>query len=77
MSGLTFTVPASGTAQAGFDIVKHTAKQEAPLKALGVSGQFINTIADVTFYGMDQGGKSVTVTGSMGITFGNFADPTS
>lgn len=76
-SGLTFTVPASGTAQAGFDIVKHTAKQEAPLKALGASGQFINTIADVTFYGKDQGGKSVTVTGSMGITFGNFSDPTS
>jgi hypothetical protein len=74
-SGLTFTVAPDGSAPARFDIVKNTAKQEAPLKALGASSQFINTIADVTFYGKDQGGKSVAVTGSMGVTFGNFPDP--
>jgi hypothetical protein len=76
-SGLTFTVPADGSAQMAFDLVRHSAKEEAPLKALAVSGLFINTIADVTFYGKDQGGHSVAVTGSIGITFGDFADPTS
>jgi len=75
-SGLTFSVPPDGTVQVGFDVVKHTAKQEAPLKALVSDSQIINTIADVTFYGKDMGGKSVTLKGSMGISFGNFADPT-
>jgi len=75
-SGLTFTVRADGSASATFDIVRHTAKQEAPLKALATDTQVINTVADVSFYGKDQGGKSVTVVGSMGISFGNFADPT-
>jgi hypothetical protein len=56
-SGLTFSVNPDGAAQAVFDIVKHTAKLEAPLKALGTNSQVvINTIADVTFYGKDQGG---------------------
>jgi hypothetical protein len=75
-SGLTFSVPPDGTVQVGFDIVKHTAKQEAPLRALVSSSEIINTIADVTFYGKDMGGKSVVVKGAMGISFGNFGDPT-
>ena len=76
-SGLTFTVPSDGTATAVFEIVRHSAKDEAPLKALVASGGLISVIADVTFYGRDGGGKDVQVTGSMGIDFGNFADPTS
>ena len=76
-SGLTFTVPPDGTAQRGFEIVRNTAKQEAPLRALRASGAIINTVTDVTFYGKDQGGKSVQVTGSIGINFGDFVDPTS
>jgi hypothetical protein len=76
-SGLTFTVPPDGTAQMGFEIVRHTAKEEAPLRALQASGAIINTVTDVTFYGKDQGGKSVQVTGSIGINFGDFGDPTS
>jgi hypothetical protein len=75
-SGLTFTAPADGTAQMGFEIVRHSAKQEAPLRALQASGAIINTVTDVTFYGKDQGGKSVQVTGSIGINFGDFGDPT-
>lgn len=75
-SGLTFTVSPQGAAQAGFEIVRHTAKEEAPLKALQVSGAIINTVADVTFYGKDLGGKNVAVTGSIGINFGDFGDPT-
>lgn len=74
-SGLTFTVPADGTAQISFEIVRHTAKEEAPIRATQVSGQIINTIADVTFFGKDQAGNNVAVTGSIGINFGNFGDP--
>lgn len=74
-SGLTFTVPADGVATAGFQIVRHTAKQEAPLRALGDNGRTITTIAEVTFYGRDQAGNDVSASGSIGIDFGNFADP--
>jgi len=75
-SGLTFTVPADGSATAVFELVRHSAKDEAPLRALRVSG-LISTIADVTFFGTDGGGKDVQVNGSIGIDFGDFADPTS
>lgn len=75
--GSTMTVPPAGTATASFDIVRHTAKLEAPLLALrGFGGaQMINTIAQVTFWGTDQAGNQVTVSGNISITFGNFADP--
>lgn len=76
-SGLTFSVPPDGTVQVGFEIVRHTAKEEAPLRALQVSNAIINTVTDVTFYGKDQAGNNVEVTGSIGINFGNFGDPTS
>jgi len=76
-SGLTFTVPPDGTIQVGFEIVRHSAKQDAPLRALQVSGQIINTVTEITFYGKDQGGRSVEVTGTIGISFGDFGDPTS
>lgn len=75
-SGLTFSVPADGSVQAGFEIVRHSAKEDAPLRALASSGALINTITDVTFYGKDQANNNVTVTGSIGINFGNFGDPT-
>ena len=74
-SAVTFTVPTEGTIEAGFEIVRHTAKQEAPLAALTRNPDVIATIADVTFYGRDQAGNDISVTGTMGINFGNFADP--
>jgi len=74
-SGLTFTVPADGTAaSAGFDLVRNVAKREAPLAALATGETFITMIADVTFYGRDLAGNDLSVTGSIGITFGNFVD---
>lgn len=73
-SAVTFTVPSSGTVTSGFQIVRHSAKEEAPLAALGSSGAIISTVADVTFYGRDQAGNDVTATGTIGIDFGNFAD---
>lgn len=74
-SAVTFTVPADGTATHGFNLVRHTAKLEAPLAALRDQLVFISTLADVTFYGRDGAGNEVSVTGTIGVEFGNFADP--
>jgi hypothetical protein len=74
-SAVTFTIPAEAEASAGFELVHHTAKMEAPLAALGFQSTIISTIAEVTFYGRDQAGNEVMATGNIGVLFGNFADP--
>lgn len=75
--GLTLTVPATGLATATFDLVRHSAKAEAPLLALQADrgAQLINTIAKVTFYGRDQAGNDVSVEGTITVSFANFGDP--
>ncbi|MBS1819387.1 MAG: hypothetical protein JSU08_15760 [Acidobacteria bacterium] len=70
----TITVPASGTATLGFELVRNVAKMEAPLVQLITNPQIITTLADVTFYGQDQVGNEIQVTGSIQVDFGNFAD---
>jgi hypothetical protein len=72
---VTFTVPADGSATAGFTIVRSQAKREAPLAPLVNNDTIISTIAYVTFYGHDQTGNEVSVTGTIDVTFGNFGDP--
>jgi len=69
-------VSSGSTTNVAFEIVRHQAKLEMPLKGLaGGGGQiFISTIAEVTFYGRDQNGNEVTVTGQMDVHFGDFAD---
>jgi hypothetical protein len=60
-----------------FSLVRVQAKLEAPLITLaGNNGGalVISTIADVTFFGKDQTGRDVTVTGSMSINFADWAD---
>jgi hypothetical protein len=74
-SAMTLTVPSAGIASGVFEIVRHVAKAEAPLKALSTSNVIISTIAEVTFYGRDLAGNDVVAAGSIGISFGNFADP--
>lgn len=74
-SAVTFTVPAEGEVTHSFELVRHTAKEEAPLAALRGSAVIISTIAEVQFFGRDQAGNSVTSTASIGIFFGNFGDP--
>jgi hypothetical protein len=73
--GATFTVNSQG-GTATFELVRHVAKLEAPLAALSSDLSVITTIANITFYGKDQGGKNVAVTGSILVNFGNFADST-
>jgi hypothetical protein len=58
-----------------FEIVRHVAKEEAPLATLVSSPIIITTIGRVTFYGHDQTGRAVSATAQIGIDFGNFADP--
>ena len=70
----TFTVPASGTVTGSFELVRNDAKREAPLLALRVSPVVLDTIADVTFYGRDQVGNEVAVTGSLSVSFADFGD---
>jgi hypothetical protein len=60
-----------------FEVVRHQAKLEPPLKNLRGGGQSgaIGTIAEVTFYGKDQTGNDVSVSGSIAVTFADWADP--
>jgi len=74
-SALTFNVPSDGSATGVFQLVRHAAKEEAPLKALASNFDIISTIAYVTFYGHDQAGNDVSATATIGVDFGNFADP--
>ena len=73
--GATFTVEASPVSPI-VEVVRHTAKLEAPLKALVNDTNIISTIATVTFYGKDLAGNNVIVTSQVQVNFGNFADPT-
>ena len=75
-SAVTFTVPPSGNVTADFELVRNTAKREAPLLALRCGGIVLSTVADVTFYGRDQAGNEVAATGSIGVNFGDFAPQT-
>ena len=71
----TGTVCSCGSgSKIGFEMVRHIAKEEAPLVELIRSPGIISTIAEVTFYGRDQVGNDVSVTGSMQVNFGNFGD---
>jgi hypothetical protein len=66
-----------GTVGAGFILVRAQAKMEAPLAALANGGgaKIISTIAEVTFYGHDQTGVPVSVTGQIGVDFADWGDP--
>jgi hypothetical protein len=73
-SAFTMTVPATGVGEGSFQIVRHSAKEEAPLRSLRFSGDIISTIAEVTFFGRDQAGNEISATSFMGVDFGDFAD---
>jgi len=74
-SGTTFSVSPGTIRTHTFELIRHTAKLEAPLAGLSFSPVIISTIADITFFGQDQAGNAVSVTGSLGVLFGDFGDP--
>jgi hypothetical protein len=64
---------------AGFLLIRHTMKLEAPLLAIANGGGLgmITTNARVTFFGHDQTGREVNTVAQMSVIFGNFGDPSS
>ena len=75
-SAVTFTVAPGSTVSHTFELIRHIAKFEAPLRALATNQSVtISTVADVTFFGSDQAGHELSAAGSIGVAFGNFGDP--
>jgi hypothetical protein len=83
--GVTVPVTPDGV-KATMTLVRIQSKQEAPLRALiSENGQpavglnpstyAISTIAEVTFYGKDQTGRDVSVTGKISVNFADWGDP--
>jgi len=70
---LTLTVSESKVG-GDFTLVRAQAKLEAPLKALAIDPAVISTTAEVTFYGHDQTGRDVSVTGTIEVNFANWGD---
>jgi hypothetical protein len=68
------TATVGPTATVSFTLVRIQAKQEAPLQALAFGGGAIaiSTIARVTFYGHDQTGREVSVTGNIEVDFADW-----
>ncbi len=84
---VTGTARVGTNVQLVFTLVRAQAKLEPPLRALRVqydesgnpvsmgSALLISTLAQVTFYGHDQAGNQVSVTGTIGVDFADWADP--
>lgn len=74
---VTFTVGPNLSAEIPFTLVRAQSKLEAPLMSLrgGGNGLLISTIANVTFYGLDQAGRSTSVTGQISVNFADWGDP--
>ena len=70
--GVTATIPPGPSVTLGFDLVRHAAKEEAPLVQLINNTNIINVIATVTFYGTDLVGNDIQASAQISITFGNF-----
>jgi hypothetical protein len=70
------TLTISNTGSTGFTLVRNQAKSEAPLRALrdGGGARIISTIAKVTFYGHDQSGRGVSVTGNISVNFADWGE---
>ena len=71
---LTATI--SESASLSFEIVRHQAKLEPPLKNLAGFGGlgFISTIAEITLWGRDQNGNEVVANANLEVHFGDFGD---
>ncbi len=74
--GTTATIQIGSSAAINFDLVRHQSKSEPPLRNLINGGglRFISVIAEVTFYGHDQAGNDISVSGTIDVQFGDFGD---
>jgi hypothetical protein len=73
---MTMAVGADG-ATGTLVLVRAQAKLEAPLVRLREfqTAVVVSTLAEVTFYGHDQGGHAVSASGFVGINFADWPDP--
>jgi hypothetical protein len=69
---VTGTVQIGTLLTLGFELVQIAAKQEPPLAALASTTTVLTTIAQVTFYGHDLVGNTISATGAIQIDFGSF-----
>jgi len=76
-AGTSATIAVDQEGLVPFDLVRHAAKEEPPLANLVANGGqgFIYTTAEVTFYGRDQNGNEIVITGFITVNFADFGDP--
>jgi hypothetical protein len=74
--GLAVTIQPGAEAGVSFQLTRHQSKEEPPLRNMIGGGGLgiITTIAEVTFWGRDQNGNEVTVSGNITVNFGDFGD---
>lgn len=74
--GTTATILVEEEGEVVFDLVRHAAKQEPPLRNLAAGGGqgFIYTTAEVTFFGRDQNGNEIVITGFITVNFADYGD---
>jgi hypothetical protein len=70
---VTVTITPGGTTF-GFSLVRVQGKSEPPLVLLRSGANTVTQLAKVTFFGTDQTGNEVSVSGTIQIDFGNFGD---
>jgi hypothetical protein len=68
------TATIASTGSVGFTLVRNQAKLEAPLQALMYNNIPLTAMAKVTFFGHDQTGRQVSVSGNIEVTFADFGD---
>ncbi len=75
--GMTVTVLPGEVAEGFFELVRVVAKRESPLIRMVNDGglQAFSTIAEVTFFGRDQAGNEVTLSGNITVSFADYGDP--
>jgi hypothetical protein len=75
-NAVAVTIPSNGSTAmtVPFDVVRQDAKLESPLLELRSKFIVLTVIAEVTFYGTDQVGNTVSVTGNLTVNFANYGD---
>jgi hypothetical protein len=72
---VTASIPANGSADIPFEIVRYLEKAQSPLVQLVNNTNEIATIAIITFYGTDAVGNVVSAVGQMTVNFAKFWGP--
>lgn len=75
--GTTANISVGSPTEVSFDLVRPQSKLEPPLRGLVNGGGLIilSVIAEVTFYGSDQAGNAVSITGTIDVRFSDLVDP--